>query len=128
MKLVVDDVAYDITESLQGAALGDLMNLKLKTRRPDDKFLGVTVRFIQDTFESIGTRMQGDGFDPIDLLGDVEFLSAMTGLIYLARRRAGDRIEVSDAANTGFSSVHIEPDEDVEAPKEDSVPGEPPIQ
>ena len=44
MKLIVNDVVYDVTASLQNAALGDLLTLKLKTKTVD--FLGVTVKFI----------------------------------------------------------------------------------
>ena len=58
MKLLVNDSEYDVTESIQGAALGDLMYLKVKTRGAtfvgDSAFLGVTVKGIQDTFESVG--------------------------------------------------------------------------
>jgi hypothetical protein len=113
VKLVVADVHYDITESLQGATLGDLMNLKLKTRRPDDGFIGVTVPFIQSTFVDTGTRMQSDGFDPLELLGDEAFLSAMIGVIYLARRKAGEPISVADAAETPFTSFRMEDDDEL---------------
>lgn len=123
MKLIVDEVAYDITESLQGAALGDLMNLKLKTRRPEDKFLGVTVRFITDTFTEMGKQAQSEEFNGLDLLGDEDVLSAMVGLIYLARRKSGEKIEVADAEATSFSSFYLDADDDdvdeVEVPKDE---------
>jgi len=155
MKLNVDGVEYDINESMEGAALGDLMNLKIKTRRPEDKemeipkFLGVTVPFIRDVFRDLGDRVltaaaeeeeaeklaeagtplenPPEGFDYVELLGDERFLDAMTGLVYLARRKAGDNIEVADAARTGFNSVQMVPDEDeVEADPKDEPAVEPP--
>ena len=120
MKLIVNDVTYDVTASLQNAALGDLLTLKLKTKTPD--FLGVTVKFIQDTFTSVGQRMTDEpDFDPLELLGDEDFLRAMSGLIFLARRGVGETLDVSEAFDTKFQQFRIEPeDEDVDdaAPKE----------
>ena len=120
MKLIVNDVTYDVTASLQNAALGDLLTLKLKTKTVD--FLGVTVKFIQDTFTARGQRMTDEpDFDPLELLGDEDFLRAMSGLIFLARRGVGETLDVSEAFETKFQQFRIEPeDEDVDdaAPKE----------
>ena len=120
MKLIVNDVVYDVTASLQNAALGDLLTLKLKTKTSD--FLGVTVKFIQDTFTAVGQRMTDEpDFDPLELLGDEDFLRAMSGLIFLARRGVGETLDVSEAFDTKFQQFRIEPeDEDVDdaAPKE----------
>lgn len=120
MKLIVNDVVYDVTASLQNAALGDLLTLKLKTKTSD--FLGVTVKFIQDTFTAVGQRMTDEpNFDPLELLGDEDFLRAMSGLIFLARRGVGETLDVSEAFDTKFQQFRIEPeDEDVDdaAPKE----------
>lgn len=122
MKLIVSDVVYDVTASLQNAALGDLLKLKIKTKTPD--FLGVSVKFIQDTFATIGTQMTDNPeFDHLDLLGDEDFLRAMSGLIFLARRGVGESLEVDDAFNTKFQQFRIEPDEeelagDDDGPKE----------
>jgi len=116
----VNDVTYDVTASLQNAALGDLLTLKLKTKTVD--FLGVTVKFIQDTFAAVGQRMTDEpDFDPLELLGDEDFLRAMSGLIFLARRGVGETLDVSEAFDTKFQQFRIEPeDEDVDdaAPKE----------
>lgn len=120
MKLIVNDVVYDVTASLQNAALGDLLTLKLKTKTVD--FLGVTVKFIQDTFAAVGQRMTDEpDFDPLELLGDEDFLRAMSGLIFLARRGVGETLDVSEAFDTKFQQFRIEPeDEDVDdaSPKE----------
>ena len=116
----MNDVTYDVTASLQNAALGDLLTLKLKTKTVD--FLGVTVKFIQDTFAAVGQRMTDEpDFDPLELLGDEDFLRAMSGLIFLARRGVGETLDVSEAFDTKFQQFRIEPeDEDVDdaAPKE----------
>lgn len=120
MKLIVNDVVYDVTASLQNAALGDLLTLKLKTKTVD--FLGVTVKFIQDTFTAVGQRMtEQPDFDPLELLGDEDFLRAMSGLIFLARRGVGETLDVAEAFKTKFQQFRIEPeDEDVDdaGPKE----------
>jgi len=120
LKLIVNDVVYDVTASLQNAALGDLLTLKLKTKTVD--FLGVTVKFIQDTFTTVGQRMTDEPeFDALELLGDEGFLRAMSGLIFLARRGVGETIDVSEAFDTKFQQFRIEPeDEDVDdaGPKE----------
>jgi len=106
----VNDVIYDVTDSLQNAALGDLLKLKVKTKTPE--FKGVTVRSIQESFTAVGERMTEDGFEPIDLLGDEDFLRSMAGLIFLARRNSGEQLEVADAFDTRFSAFRIEPDDD----------------
>lgn len=120
MKLIVNDVLYDVTASLQNAALGDLLTLKLKTKTVD--FLGVTVKFIQDTFAAVGQRMTDEpDFDPLELLGDEDFLRAMSGLIFLARRGVGETLDVSEAFDTKFQQFRIEPEDDEvddAAPKE----------
>lgn len=111
MKLRIDDTEYDVQEAISGATLGDLMKLKVKTKTAD--FLGVTVKSIKSTFKDIGQRLQDDEeFDTLDLLGDEGFLINMQGLIYLARRKAGERIEVEDAGDTAFSSFGFIFDDD----------------
>jgi len=120
LKLIVNDVTYDVTASLQNAALGDLLTLKLKTKAPD--FLGVTVKFIQDTFTTVGQRMTDEPeFDALELLGDEGFLRAMSGLIFLARRGVGETLDVAEAFDTKFQQFRIEPEDDEvddAAPKE----------
>lgn len=117
MKLAVDGVEYDVVDAISKAALGDLLKLKVKTKTSE--FPGVTVKTIQKCFTTIGDLVQSEDFDVLDLLGDEDFLINMTGLIYLARRQAGEHLEVSDAAAVSFSSVEfiMDDDEVVEAPK-----------
>lgn len=124
MKLIVNENEYDITDALQGASLGDLMKLKVKTKGAqivgDPAFLGVTVRGIQDTFESVGQRMQDDDFNAVELLGDELFLVHMAGLIYLARRQNHEICEVTDALDTAFNDFRMVADEDDETAVEDN--------
>lgn len=113
MKLYVNDVGYDIISSLQNSAIGDLLKLKVKTKTAD--FNGVTIKFIQNAFSTVGERMSDPEFDPVELLGDENYLNAMAGLIFLARRNSGEQLEVSDAFDTNFANFRIEPDPEDEA-------------
>lgn len=120
MKLVIGETEYDITESVQYATLNDLMKLKVKTKTPD--FLGVTAKSIDATFKAVGLRMQDPAFEAVDLLGDEDFLVHLQGLVYLAKRRAGEKIEVDEAGDTPFQSITFKSeDEDVPDPKDPSV-------
>lgn len=145
MKLIIGAVEYDVTDSIQKATLGDLMKLKVKTKTAT--FVGVTAKSINQTFIDVGKRLQENGkvrreryaayvgaggdlsedeadlSEPgdwtfIDLLGDEDFLVNMQGLIYLARRHAGESLEVEDAADTPFDSFSIQDEDEADdAPK-----------
>lgn len=117
MRLRVDETEYDITESLQGAAIGDLLELKVKTKTPE--FTGVTVKHIQGAFSAVGEKLSEGDFDTIDLLGDEDFLHAMFGLIFLARRRAGEKVTVDEAKSVKFADFQIIPDEGEEEAAEE---------
>lgn len=111
MKIVIDSVVYDVMESMQGAALGDLRTLKKET--------GVSVRSISQTFMNMGERMKDDDgdLDPSLLLEDEDFLDSMIGLIWLARRKAGEKVTLEDAADTSFNAFHLDFDDDEEEPE-----------
>ena len=122
MKLLVSGVEYDVVDSLQGAALGHLMELKLKSKRPDDGFAGVTVPSIQNMFVALGERAKQDGFQEIDLLGDLDFLDSIVGLVFLARRKAGEQVtyvEVRDTLTFDSFSFAADADEVEVDPKDD---------
>lgn len=111
MKLYLDDVEFDIEEALGGVTIGDLMKLKVKTKT--DGFLGITVKSIRAGFMRVGQAVQdaeeaGEEFDTLELLGDVEFLQCLQGLIYLVRRKAGEQLEPADAADVAFKSIRFE--------------------
>lgn len=115
MKLIVDEVVYDVLESLHGASLGDLRRLK--------KDLGSTVRTINSTFTRLGEESQSDSFDNLSLLEDDDFLQSMIGLIWLAKRKAGVDLSIADAEATPYDVFSLDfddDDEEVEAvdPKE----------
>ena len=113
----VGSESYSLQESVAGASLGDLYALKVQTRR--DGFPGVSVKTISETFERIGELAAEGGLSPADLLDDDAFLQNMIGLVFLARRKAGESITVEDAGRVSFTDIafEVDDDEDESAPK-----------
>lgn len=113
----VGSESYSLQESVAGASLGDLYALKVQTRR--DGFPGVSVKTISETFERIGELAAEGGLKPADLLDDDAFLQNMIGLVFLARRKAGESITVEDAGRVSFTDIafEVDDDEDESAPK-----------
>ena len=107
MKVVIDGVKYGLEESVTKATLGDLYVLKVK--------LGVSVKSISATFGRLG------GMTAMDMLDDAEVLLNLQGVIWLARRKAGEPLTVEEAGEVPFTDLSIEDDDevgaDVEAPK-----------
>jgi len=112
VRIVIAGTGYDFVEALTGAALGDLLKLKVKTKTAD--YLGTTVKSMTKAFKDLGEKTKADDFDSLDLLGDEDFLRAMIGVIWLSRRKAGERLEVEDAAAISFTEFSIETDDDDE--------------
>lgn len=119
----VGSESYSLQESVAGASLGDLFTLKVQTRR--DGFSGVSVKTISDTFSRVGELAAAGELSPADLLDDDAFLQNMIGLVFLARRKAGENITVEDAGRVSFTDIAFEVDEDDEesAPKDEDVSG-----
>lgn len=117
----VGSESYSLQESVAGASLGDLFTLKVQTRR--DGFSGVSVKTISDTFSRVGELAAAGELSPADLLDDDAFLQNMIGLVFLARRKAGENITVEDAGRVSFTDIAFEVDEDDEAsaPKDEDV-------
>ena len=108
MKFVIDGVKYGLEESVTKATLGDLYVLKVK--------LGVSVKTISATFGRL------DGMSPMDILDDAEVLLNLQGVIWLARRKAGEALTLEEAGEVPFMDLSIESDDDevgadVDAPK-----------
>lgn len=111
----VGSETYNLQDSVNGASLGDLYALKVQTRK--DGSPGVSVKTISETFVRIGELAQAEDFETIDLLDDDEFIQNMIGVVFLARRKAGEQITVEQASNVAFNDLaFIEDDEDDAAP------------
>lgn len=103
---------------MNDAALGDLLVLKVKTKTAD--YSGVSVKTISEMFVSMGKRAQDESFSPLDLLDDEAFIVNMIGVVYLARRKAGESVTFEDAASVAFTDLEILADEE-ESPKDDAA-------
>lgn len=114
-RIRVGSNVYGLEESVNDAALGDLLVLKTKTKTAE--FSGVSIKTIADTFTSMGKRAEADDFSPMDLLDDELFIVNMIGIAYLARRKAGEQITYEDAARVSFTELEILVDEEDDAPK-----------
>lgn len=113
---------FDLATSVNDASLGDLYVLKTKTRSP--AFAGVSVKSIAHTFERIGVASKVDGFETIDLLDDEEFIINMVGLVFLARRKAGETITVEQAGRVAFTDLEFIDDDDDDEPEVEAPLGE----
>ncbi len=112
---------YSLQDSVNGASLGDLYSLKVQTRR--DGYAGCSVKTISDTFIRVGEMAGRDGFSPLDMLDDDEFIQNMIAVIFLARRKAGEQVTVDQAGQVSFTDIEfiVEDDEDDAAPKDEDV-------
>lgn len=110
----VGSETYSLQDSVSGATLNDLKRLQSQTR---SEWLpgGVTPRSIQDMFVSLGERSQEDDFEPLDLLSDMVFMENLAGVIFLARRKSGEHLEVSEAGDVAFTDIEFIADEEDDA-------------
>ena len=115
----VGETVYSLEESVNGATLGDLYALKVQTRK--DGSPGVSVKTISETFTRVGEMAQRDDFSPLDMLDDDAFLQNMVGVVFLARRKAGEQITFDEAAQVSFDAIGFEADEDDAAPLDEVV-------
>ena len=127
MKIKLHDVEYDLSQAVSKARLNDLMELKVKTRI--DGHPGVDPKSIRAALLRMGTSLKeakaalaepdDDALAEIiqdvflELLGDDDFLRNFVGLIFLARRYAGENTTVKEAGEFAFFDVEWVVDEDV---------------
>lgn len=122
----VGSETYSLQDSVNGASLGDLYALKVQTRK--DGSPGVSVKTISETFVRIGQQAASDDFSAVDLLDDDEFIQNMIGVVFLARRRAGEKITVDDAADVAFNDIEFITEDDEEPdPKDEPDDAQPPL-
>lgn len=106
---------YSLEDSISNAALGDLFTLKVQTRK--DGSAGVSVKTISETFIRLGELSSRDDFTGADLLDDEVFIENMIGVVFLARRNAGENITLEDARGVSFNDIaFIVEEEDDAAP------------
>lgn len=118
-KLRVGEEVFGLEESVSGASLGDLYQLKVQTSR--DGLPGVSVKTISEALTRAGERASEPNFDTLDLLDDEVFLQNLVGLVFLARRSAGQQVTFEQAAQVSFQDIELIADdtEEPELPKDE---------
>lgn len=109
MRLIIQGQPYELEEAIGEAAIGDLYTLKVK--------LGISIKTINNTFETMGELARSEGFDAMDLLDNPDVMLNLQGLIWLAKRSAGEKITVDEAGRVPFSALGFESDEPDEEPE-----------
>lgn len=104
MKLLIQGQAYELQEAIGEAFIGDLYTLKVK--------LGISIKTINETFETMGELSQREDFNAMDLLDNSDVMLNLQGLIWLAKRKAGENITVEDAGRIPFAALSFEADPD----------------
>lgn len=113
-KIVISGVKYGLDDSVGRASLGDLYTLKVK--------LGVSVKTITKTFARFGELAENDDFSPLDMLDDAEIIRNLQGIVFLARRKAGENISVDDAGMVSFMDIEFELEDDEEEAVAEEAP------
>ncbi len=106
---------YDLQSAIGGATLNDLKRLQLQTR---SEWLpgGVTPGSIQESLEWLAGRAEEEDFKEIELLSNLPFMDNIAGIVFLAKRKAGEHLEVSEAGDYAFADIEFVEDEDDAAP------------
>lgn len=143
MRIELDGNTYDLSEAVSKAKLNDLMELKVKTQASGE---GVSVKSIRATFMRMGETfkaMSGQSDDVTDdemaqllsdafleLLSDTDFVRNFVGVMFLARRRAGEKVTVEEAGEFAFSDIRFIPpssEDDTEELGDDAAPFTDPV-
>lgn len=111
---------YDLQAAVGGATLNDLKRLQLQTK---SEWLptGVTPESIQKCMEWLSVRAQEEDFKQIELLSNLPFMDNIAGIVFLARRKAGEHLEVSEAGDVAFTDIEFVEEEDGAAPLEEAA-------
>lgn len=111
MKLIISGVEYPL-ENINEASLDDLMQLRKQT--------GLGIKGLR---EQLATFSDGD--DPESVLDDPDKLLALGALVWLARRKAGEKLTLEQACAFPLSEMEMLDDEDAQVGEVDpkSLPG-----
>ncbi len=119
MKLILRGEKYDLESAISDATLQTLKVLAVSSQRSGgEKFDSVTIGSIMDCFTQLDSTD-----DYLGLFGDPAFLSSFQGLIFLARRKAGEPVTFDECGEfslqNGDISFDVE-DEVSDVPKDQS--------
>jgi len=121
-QIKLGDTLYSLEESVNDATLGDLYALKMQTKTAD--FTGVSLKTLSTMFARFGDLSSNPDFNTMDLLDDEDFLINMTGLIWLAKRKAGEPVTFAEAGQVSFTQVQFVDEADADEDASDVPLGE----
>ena len=104
MRLVLSGREYPIEDALQKATLDDLYRLKVD--------MGVGMPMLIAAFDAMGAAS-----DPAAVLDNADVLGALTAIVWLCRRRAGEKLTVAEAGDVPLAELRLvlDDEEDGEA-------------
>lgn len=100
MKLVLGDAEYDVMESLNFATLGALVDLQEQSATA--KFEGITDPYIRDAFVKASELPAGT-----PLRGQLDFTRALMGIVFLAKRRAGEDVSYAQVREIPYHEAKL---------------------
>lgn len=129
--LTIEGQLHDLTVAMREATIGDLKDLKRLSRVDGSKGLSVGAinRALNELDDALSTITEDSTFDELDevileFFDDLDHLDAFAGMVFLCRRKAGDRISFDDALAVNLSDVQFVPAPDDE--EEEADPKGPP--
>lgn len=121
MKLVIDGNTYDIETAITQATLKNLLAMQRQSKTATG--FEVSLVSIQEMWERVGKLLQDPKFDQRTLIKDADFMVNMAGVMFLARRKAGEELTFDQASDVTWNGYSIEPDDDEvveEGPKDEA--------
>lgn len=100
MKLVLGETEYDVWDSVNYATLGALDDLQTQSCTTD--FEGITDPYIRAAFIRAADLPSGTS-----LRGQQDFLRALMGIVFLAKRRAGEKVTFAEVREIEYHSAKL---------------------
>lgn len=104
MKLIIGDSEYDVWDSVNYATLGALDDLQEQSAT--DKFEGITDPYIRAGWVRAAELVKEDK----PLKGDLHFRRALQGVVFLAKRRAGEQVTFDEVRELTFEDAQLRVD------------------
>lgn len=101
MLLRIMGVEHDLQEVLRRPSLNDLFYLKVKSRSPEYPE-GMSLRKLGEYLKKMGELEH-----PSDAIDDPDVLLALKGVVYLCRRRAGEKVSWEEAGELELSELEF---------------------
>jgi len=112
LKIIIEGQSYELDDAVTNPKLRDVKYLIRETRGKD--IPPVTPLSIQKMFVDLGEKMKDPKFDQNAWLFDDTVLDNLQGVMWLAKRKAGEDLAFDDVSvpMTGFSfeDDEVEPD------------------